>query len=84
MGHIKCMGCRWPTEVAGSVWRGGALEGRVRLATRSLFFDPDNVEVPIVRCVSFWALMVSLSSLTCVPFWALMVSVSSLTCVSDI
>jgi hypothetical protein len=41
--------CRWPAEVTGS-WQGAVpLEGRVRLATRALFFDPDDVRVPIVR-----------------------------------
>ncbi len=27
------------------------MEGRVRLCTKSLFFDPDDVRLPIVRCV---------------------------------
>lgn len=33
-------------------WQGAAsLPGRLRLCTKSLFFDPDDVRVPIVRWV---------------------------------
>lgn len=42
--------CAWPDAVPGN-WQGAPrLPGRLRLATRSLFFDPDDVRVPIVRC----------------------------------
>lgn len=42
--------CTWPSNVSGC-WSAGAtaLEGRIRLCTRSLFFDPDDPKVPIVR-----------------------------------
>ncbi|KAF8059207.1 lvsF [Scenedesmus sp. PABB004] len=41
--------CAWPADVEGN-WQGAAaLPGRLRLATRSLFFEPDDVRVPIVR-----------------------------------
>ena len=41
--------CQWPSGVAGN-WQGlPQLQGRVRLATKSLFFEPDDVRVPIVR-----------------------------------
>lgn len=39
----------WPTSVQGN-WQGVAtLPGRLRLASRSLFFEPDDARVPIVR-----------------------------------
>ena len=48
--------CKWPASVPGCWQAGGApLQGRIRLATRSLFFEPDDVRVPIVRCVCLWA-----------------------------
>lgn len=41
--------CNWPASVAGN-WQGApSLPGRLRLCTKSLFFDPDDVRVPIVR-----------------------------------
>ena len=41
--------CAWPPEVAGN-WAGAArLAGQLRLCTHSLFFEPDDVRVPIVR-----------------------------------
>lgn len=41
--------CKWPSSVAGN-WQGAeSLPGRLRLCTKSLFFDPDDVRVPIVR-----------------------------------
>lgn len=43
----------WPDGVEGN-WSGAQqLPGRLRLATRSLFFEPDDVRVPIVRWVPF-------------------------------
>jgi hypothetical protein len=42
--------CGWPAGVPGN-WGGAArLPGRLRLATKSLFFEPDDARVPIVRC----------------------------------
>lgn len=44
--------CKWPSNISGN-WQGAAaLPGRLRLCTKSLFFDPDDVRVPIVRWVS--------------------------------
>jgi factor associated with neutral sphingomyelinase activation len=41
--------CMWPAAVEGN-WSGAErLQGRLRLATKSLFFDPDDTRVPIVR-----------------------------------
>jgi hypothetical protein len=41
---------RWPASIEGN-WSGAErLPGRLRLATKSLFFEPDDVRVPIVRC----------------------------------
>lgn len=39
----------WPATVDGN-WSGAPrLPGRLRLASKSLFFDPDDTRVPIVR-----------------------------------
>lgn len=41
--------CKWPSNVEGN-WQGlPSLPGRLRLCTKSLFFDSDDVRVPIVR-----------------------------------
>jgi factor associated with neutral sphingomyelinase activation len=41
--------CAWPASVAGN-WGGAAvLPGRLRLGTKSLFFEPDDARVPIAR-----------------------------------
>lgn len=41
--------CKWPSNVEGN-WQGlASLPGRLRLCTKSLFFEPDDVRVPIVR-----------------------------------
>ena len=46
----ECTG--WPAAVAGN-WAGATtLPGRLRLASKSLFFEADDVRVPIVRCNS--------------------------------
>lgn len=42
--------CGWPVErIAGNWQRAPQVAGRLRLCTRSLFFEPDDVRVPIVR-----------------------------------
>ena len=44
----SCTG--WPIAVTGN-WSGApTLPGRLRLASKSLFFEADDVRVPIVRC----------------------------------
>ncbi|GAX76319.1 hypothetical protein CEUSTIGMA_g3765.t1 [Chlamydomonas eustigma] len=41
--------CTWPTSIPGN-WQGlPRLQGRIRIASRSLFFEPDDVRIPIVR-----------------------------------
>jgi factor associated with neutral sphingomyelinase activation len=41
--------CAWPAGVPGA-WAGAPpLPGRLRLATRALFFEPDDARAPIVR-----------------------------------
>lgn len=43
--------CKWPSVVEGN-WQGlASLPGRLRLCTKSMFFDPDDMRVPIVRWV---------------------------------
>ena len=42
--------CAWPPSVPGGEWGGGApLAGRLRLASKSLFFEADDVRIPVVR-----------------------------------
>ncbi len=42
--------CGWPVDRIGGNWqRAPQVAGRLRLCTRSLFFEPDDVRVPIVR-----------------------------------
>jgi factor associated with neutral sphingomyelinase activation len=43
--------CKWPSNVSGNLHGAPSLPGRLRLCTKSLFFDPDDVRVPIVRLV---------------------------------
>ena len=43
--------CRWPASVVGNWQRLPRLPGTLRLCTKSLFFEPDDVRVPIVRWV---------------------------------
>lgn len=44
--------CSWPSSISGN-WQGlPALPGRLRLCTKSMFFDPDDVRVPIARSVA--------------------------------
>ncbi|PRW57088.1 beach domain-containing [Chlorella sorokiniana] len=40
---------RWPQGLAGNWQRLPKLPGQLRVCTRSLFFEPDDVRVPIVR-----------------------------------
>ena len=41
--------CKWPADMAGNWVQAPQLQGRLRLCTRSLFFEPDDVRVPIAR-----------------------------------
>ncbi|KAL3135309.1 hypothetical protein ABBQ32_007505 [Trebouxia sp. C0010 RCD-2024] len=41
--------CTWPTAVPGNVQQARSIPGSLRLCSRSLFFDPDDVRIPIVR-----------------------------------
>lgn len=41
--------CTWPTAVSGNVQQAKSIPGSLRLCSRSLFFDPDDVRLPIVR-----------------------------------
>lgn len=43
---------RWPQGLVGNWQRLPKLPGQLRLCTRSLFFEPDDVRVPIVRCAT--------------------------------
>lgn len=41
--------CTWPTAVPGNVQQARSIPGSLRLCSRSLFFDPDDVRIPIIR-----------------------------------
>lgn len=41
--------CSWPADVDGNWQRSAAIAGQLRLCTKSLFFEPDDVRIPIVR-----------------------------------
>eukprot|EP00879_Flechtneria_rotunda_P012868 GHRR01013438.1.p1 GENE.GHRR01013438.1~~GHRR01013438.1.p1 ORF type:complete len:516 (+),score=142.44 GHRR01013438.1:507-2054(+) len=41
--------CKWPSSVAGNWQNLGSLPGRLRLCTKSIFFEPEDVRIPIVR-----------------------------------
>ena len=43
--------CAWPTAVQGNLQKVKSMPGSLRLCSKSLFFDPYDVRVPIVRCV---------------------------------
>ena len=51
---------RWPSNVSGN-WQGlPKLPGRLRLCSKSIFFEPDDVRSPIVRCCSSFFLALSM------------------------
>jgi factor associated with neutral sphingomyelinase activation len=55
--------CNWPSSISGN-WQGAqSLPGRLRLCTKSLFFDPDDIRVPIVRCETFCQYPISASGI---------------------
>ena len=41
--------CQWPADVEGNWSRAQAVEGRLRLCSKSLAFDADDAAIPIVR-----------------------------------
>lgn len=41
--------CTWPSEVGGNWNKASPLPGQLRLCTKSIFFEPDDVRIPIVR-----------------------------------
>lgn len=41
--------CAWPSAVHGNMQQAKTLPGSLRLCSKSLFFEPDDVRVPIVR-----------------------------------
>ena len=43
--------CKWPKAVGGNWQQLERLEGRLRLCSKSFFFEPDDVRIPIVRYV---------------------------------
>ena len=46
----------WPAAVSGN-WQGlPKLPGRLRLCSKSLFFEPDDVRIPVARYKSLMAM----------------------------
>lgn len=43
--------CRWPKEVTGNWQALDLLHGTLRLCSKSLFFEPGDVRIPIIRRV---------------------------------
>ena len=41
--------CIWPSDVGGIWNKTSSLSGQLRLCTKSIFFEPDDVRIPIVR-----------------------------------
>lgn len=41
--------CAWPKTVAGNWQCLEQLHGNIRLCSKSLFFEPDDARIPIVR-----------------------------------
>ncbi|KAK9828528.1 hypothetical protein WJX72_000603 [[Myrmecia] bisecta] len=41
--------CEWPAGVTGNWQKQQKLAGRLRLCSKSLFFEPDDMRIPIVR-----------------------------------
>ena len=42
--------CQWPAQVTGNWQKAEQLAGRLRLCSKSLFFDADDARAPIIRC----------------------------------
>ena len=41
--------CVWPAAVQGNLQKAKNIPGSLRLCSKSLFFEPDDVRVPIAR-----------------------------------
>lgn len=41
--------CSWPASVAGNWQSLEQLHGTLRLCSKSIFFEPEDVRIPIVR-----------------------------------
>jgi len=41
--------CVWPSAVPGNAQQVKSMPGSLRLCSKSLFFEPDDVRVPIIR-----------------------------------
>ena len=41
--------CAWPAAVPGNLQKVRSMPGSMRLCSKSIFFDPDDGRVPIVR-----------------------------------
>jgi len=42
--------CKWPKGVTGNWQSLEQLPGTLRLCSKSVFFEPEDVRIPIIRC----------------------------------
>ena len=42
--------CKWPVAVSGNWQSLQELRGTLRLCSKSIFFESEDVRIPIVRC----------------------------------
>lgn len=54
--------CKWPKGVTGNWQSLEQLPGTLRLCSKSLFFEPEDVRIPIVRSPSLLPSLLLLSS----------------------
>ena len=45
--------CQWPLSSESTFQKANRLSGTLRLCSRSLFFEPDDIRLPIARYCSF-------------------------------
>ena len=41
--------CNWPASIPGVTQQATSLPGSLRLCSKSVFFEPDDVRIPIAR-----------------------------------
>lgn len=41
--------CNWPASISGNTQQASSVAGSIRICSKSFFFEPDDVRIPIVR-----------------------------------